>query len=261
MSTLPSYKDRGGRDCLLLGTPDQPCWGQVMGSPRGLLCEGHIQPQYQSPEQTKAEKIARALRQAEQADVAEKERLRKKRADYRAWNKGRWFRPHIEAALAYEGPQPWSTLSTPLLRCLFSMLGEGFAAWDGPKDPRWREWFIKTTLPIIAEVHRRGMRWPVGIYDLKLISGQRGADAWDRQRDPFSPTELRIDVSGLRPEELHLWYGSAALTLDYSCLALGVRQTLGHLYNVVCTEMKARGLEFRFMGDLDEAECDLNFSR
>lgn len=251
---LPTYQNRGqGRDCVRLGTPNEPCWGPVQGSSRGLECQGHLGGgAYRSPADILAAQ-RKAIEEAEQVALRkaeEKQRLREK------WEAERWFRPHIERATALPHDPWWAALSEPVLKMVFSMIGEGIRC--GCMDKTDIEaLLVEAGIPAIAEVQRRGYDWPVGAYELQLAPNLDQddptlvVDGMRRRIQPFPEDLVQVDLKNLPDLDLRLWFGCAAHVADYSMLERGTRQTIMALYHQTGKELERRGLPHEFLFDLE----------
>ena len=215
---LPSYRNRPGFDCEDIHNEDEPCWGHIYGSSIGFQCDGHRGGGYRTPEQAEA-KVEEGRRRSRELTAQAAAQKAREEAESEA---RRWFRPHIERARKTP-PGPAEGLSDPMLRMAFSMIGAGIDTGGGPKEIP--EALIELGIPVIAEVISRGLPWPEYPYQLKL-------DVRDE--------DLDLDVAAMSDVELKLWYGCAALVMDFSCLNAGVREIISFIYHVTREECEKR---------------------
>jgi hypothetical protein len=257
MSSSPSYNQRCYREhCNRYGaSKDEPCWGDVFGSSRGLECKGHAGGKY--TRELNAEEIEMARQEAERQRLAaaiakadEDERQRQK------WEANRWFRSLIERA-PVESTLWWKMLPEPVLKMVFSMIGDGITV--GGASQAVITALEEAGLPAIAEVQRRGLDWPVGPYDLELDPNPDLALP-KRHRGiyrPFADRDLAFDLTVLSNRELILWYGCAAQVVDYSMLEQGTRQVVSHLWHILEAECERRGLDLVYLFDMETVPSSL----
>lgn len=258
MRHTDSYRSRGfSHNCNHISNEDEPCWGSVRGSSRGIECEGHWNgrtgdtffPEPTIEELREAEALAEqeAAEARRVADLAEKQ-ARKDRIERQEAN--RWFRPFIEEAKGLDPGDWWAALSEPMVKGLFSFLGEGFMERDG--DAQVQAAIKELALPAIAEVARRSLDWPAEAYDLVLAPPYEGVYLLDRDEyyGHFTADELALDLTRFLPQPLQIMFGCAAQVVDYSHLDRGTRQVAGHVFGTAEAELERRGIEPESLFDL-----------
>jgi len=248
-----SYQSRAGADCCMLGElEEQPCWGVVRYSSHGVyLCEGHsTPPDYRvEPVPLSNEAVRQLIEEREQVTAREAAEREK------AYQAGRWFRPLLELGLDDVGVGLfWTDVSDLMLTFLHSIIGDGLQCGDGNEA-------VNTALMAVghqatAEVHRRGLDWPNGCYQLQLapeVDGyiSPGLPGGKEYHEPFGEKVLELHLHHLSDRALHLLYGCAAVVVDFSGLERGTRQCSMHVYAAMGNELARRGEGETLLMDLD----------
>ena len=254
-------------DCIELGGIGE-CWGGVQGSSRGLTCEGHNGPIYRN-EPTEAD-FARCREETRKADMENRlarqamfakwrislsdEEWRDQRWTPETWDThqaNRWFRPFLDEPLPQPGPF-WENLSTPVLCCCFSMVGEGIQVGDAGDDviPHLQNLGRQA----IAMVQKLRIPLPVGAYSLEIAPKWEGPIVWGWRdhpyNNPFPAKDLTLNLGVLSDMDLHLLYGCGAVVVDFSCLERGTRQVSMHVWHETEKELERRGIEPEFLMEL-----------